>query len=389
MAFTEIQSYKRRLYLPQAGEGSYNEGDDHTSVTWVVDPINTEQLRVSQRVLNDRMKSTGKEFPRKQIPTESILNVQPVQLWASFNSLAWALGFGLGRDTMDSSGTNRTHAFSMCANNAFPGSFGALDFINGPTYTAATDFAHAGVYLDSFSLSWGTEDLVAQTLNVGGSGLRTTPSNVTESGLSPFAGLGYILANKVRVWLAAAAAEGDSAWTQGWAPHSSAGIFANGGVFTNISEYARDFTFTYSNGYTRTRSGGASTGSGVVGVQPRLGRNRMVSLQCNLLQLGASGFSKALLDSTYGNNAEYCILIEFVSDAQITGTSPAVYEGGLIAMPLVSLEETPGSGGDLADLRDESMTFSAKAEAISVGTNYDACYGYVENGTVEVYNRAP
>src|SRR5690606_30828449 len=294
-------------------------------------------------------------------PTEQTLPVQPLRVWASSNSIAWAYAFAMGRDRMDGSGTNRTHAIEMCGKTEFPGSFGLLDYINGPSYVSNHDFAHAGCYVEGVQLDWGREGLIEQVINIGGSGkLITSPGNVDEGGTPvPMAGTGYFLANKTRVTLASASAEHDSSWGGSWTVQSSVGTYANtlsGGI--NLSEYAESFSLNYVNGYTRQRAGGTNTGAGAFGVQPRLSRNRDVVLTANLLQT-STALTKALLAATYTNNAEYTIIIEMVSDDLVTTD---VYHSVGFVLPLVGIRQVPQSGGDMSDLRTESFEFFAKQE---------------------------
>ena len=381
----DILTGSRRVYLPQVTEATYGEGDNNSGVAFILDPTSTNQIRPNVRMLNDRAHSTGKEFAHKTIPSDISLESQPLTAPLSPLWWGWLCAFGLGRDTAATDGSAYKHAYTMCAATEFPGSFGLLDYLQSGTYNSAIDFANGGCFLDSFSINWGREDLAYATANIRGSGFLRSPSgsdlDVTEGGLTNLASQGYVFANKIRVWIKSNSTEHTTVWGGSFTTASSAGVFANDpGLATNLSALAEDFTFTYGNNFSRNRQGGGSAAAGIYGVQPKLSRTRQAMLSCNLLQGSSSAFTKLLQSSLSGNNNEYTIIIEFVTDLL---AASGKYHSGIIVLPNAELEASPASDGSIEDLRGETLTFYAKADV-----TLNPVYAFSTNGISSEFNQA-
>jgi hypothetical protein len=385
MALTPIHAHQRRLYFKQAGDGTFR-ADPANAYDFYLDALNTEQLRTARRIMLDTQQATGREFPVTEVPTEYELPSQPVSAWLDHHLLAFLLGYGLGTDTVDVAGTNRTHAFNLIDKNSFPPTFPVEDHLEGEASDATIDFEHLGCWTDSWTLEWGTEDFVTATWNIAGSGDTGVVGTQIESADTQMGVNGYFTANKTRVWYKAADSEHNSSWSGTHTPQAASGVFTNddnftGATATNLSELCTSFRLNFSNNPVRARSGGTSSGSGIYGAQPKIGR-REVSLEIEGFQQGTDAETKVLLTSTRANNYEASIGIEFVSDVAI-GSS---FYSGFIVLPLVGLRAIPDSGGAMDDLRTKSWVYYAK-EAID--SSHNPIYGFVENGTTTAYGLAP
>lgn len=380
MALSGLQHrYKSRLYVSQVKESTFGSG---ATLAKYVDTPPIPRIRPRTIYRTDEELANNVDGMTKQIPIGFALDPVTLSgLWPTTDLLLWVSAFAMGDDAVDPSGTNRTHAVTMCTPDAFPGSFSIEQHLSTATANTSTDYLNHGCVIDSFTLSGGRDGLASLDFTISGSGHVGTATNQTEGSLGNLLTNDYYSNQKIAISFVAASGEGDSQWDGTIAAPSAAGTFANARS-TVLSEAIESWSLTYTNGWVWTRAGGSSSGAGAYGVQPVLGRNRQVTLTLNLAAYtSVDAFVKALAASTQADNAEYTIVIEGVTDTA-AGSS---FRSFAYVLPLVGIQSDPeDGGGDINSIHQHSITFVAKAETTS---SYKRLYGFFENVGTSVFNQ--
>lgn len=370
MAFGGLQSGKlQRLYLGQTAESTFGTVVTPTHVFNAESGLDIQGI--VHDILSDRDHASGAEYMKVQYPHRKRA---PMTIPLPLSPEAWGfvMGFGIGDDTKAGSASDITHAFTQPAMHALLPAFTVEYHANGATYDSDTDWLMAGNYIKSWSLSIPREGWPTITAITDGAGYLTAGSTQTESGLVAPSVL--VPAPKCRVRIKAAGTEGQTEWGGTWTYATVAGTFANTiSSDFDLTPYLDGITITGNNDPQGENAAGTSSGSGVVGARPYYGRREVKVEGKWLAGTDTKALDRAISNSTQLNNAEYTMLVEWVSDTS-TGTS-SIRSGGLV-LPLLGLSGKPKKTTGLGvGMRD----FALEAKSVRAGTDYGAIRAFLVN----------
>lgn len=376
MAFGGIQSDRnQRVYVAQLAESSFGTAATLTHVFNAESGLDIQGI--VHDILSDKEHATGAEYAKQQYPGRKRA---PMTIPLPFSPEAWGfmLGFGVGDDTLGGAANDRTHAFVQPAMHALMPSFTLEYHANGATYDSSTDWLMSGNYVKSWSIriprtGWPTLTIVAD-----GGGVFAAGSSQTESSL--IAPSCLVPAPKCKVRMKAAGTEGQTEWGGTWTYATTAGTFANtiSGDF-DLTPYLDEITITGDNNPQGEDAAGTSSGSGVIGAQPYYGVRSVKVEGTWLAGTDTKALDRAISNMTQADNAEYTMLMEWVSDTS-TGTSN-IRSGGLV-LPLLAFSERVKHPSGLEAAK---RAFAMEAKNVRAGTDYGAVRAYLVNPGAAVW----
>jgi len=366
------QGYRRRFYVKQAKETTYDAGGTLTHVFDVLP--GAPMVRSDVNTETDAALANGSEFPTRTRYLERTAEAQ-FRSYASPEGIGLWGAYALGVDSVnDAGGTAKRHDIEMSATGVFPGSTCIEEHANGSVANTAVDTGLSGVFVTRFSFSWGQTGFSTIEVDMVGSGTLVTPTDQTESGLSK-ATL-YFPNGKVGCWRRYASQQNVSPWNGAWEPPTTSGAHNAWTDWTSIGQQVVSGTFTYENVYGAQYRAGTSTAAGIYGVQPQL-LKRNVTLELELLRdATSSDFIRNHQLGTDETNRDWAFAIEATSDVTAGGS---MYSAAFI-IPLAGQEKSAdGSDGELAT--DTSRWLAKKS------TLYNAAYIYTCDKNTDVYNQ--
>ena len=372
----------RRAYLGQAKELTPGSAGTLTHVfdayqDFVCSGINPDMF--SDLELANNSEFTKVQFPgRKRVSVALPLPLSP-EAWG------FAMGYGLGDDTVSGTGADRTHTFTLAAMHALMPTLTGLFNQGGPTYDSDTDWFLHGLYVDGFDFTFGAQGWARLDIALKGMGALSAGSSQDESLLTTVTC--KVPSPKVRMNIGPTTAEGTTIFGGAYTQPSAAGVFANNAALGTIgsnglfdfSPYIDTCKVSVKNNPMGEDAAGTSASAGSIGAQPFTG-NREVTVEVKYkLGTDTKVFERAIANSTQADNAEYSSTIEWVSD---TGTGGAKIFGGMLAFPLLGQESTPARDSGLSNAMRTIRLFAKIARS---GTDYGAIRAYLCSSATAVY----
>jgi len=387
---TDEYGYNRLLAISRTDESTFGTYDMNNAIQFYV-PDGLGRLRSRKEVLSGADYATGKEGESERLFLAKNNGVQTVGgFWGSVELFGRLFGFGVGDDTVSTSGTSHQHAFEMAAPNAVLGGMSMAD--TGPQEEDADGaIKFEGNQVEEF------------TINIGrGSGFVRADAGLLpcdEAGRDEDIPTNYgtkedskllLLNNKCSVFLARASTEGQSDWngstiTQ---PTSGAAVTSNDINGTNISPYINSMSLTYKNNldFDGAFGPGTATGAGVVRGQAYW-QQRMVSGSINYtpqksgIPADFQNIIKGLYGQDDGAEDHYTLQVVFTTDTELDTNKHA---GMAIIVPLLVFDfdfsDSTGMGR-----KEITAPFHAQEES---GSDLKRWYSWVWSDSATVYGRA-
>jgi hypothetical protein len=250
------------------------------------------------------------------------------------------------------------------------------DHSEGSTGNTTIDATWHDVTVRRVSLSWGRSDWAKLSVTLHGSGRIHTalrnPGTLASVAL-------YIPCNKIATYLSLVTTGGTSKWDGTYDVPAGLGLFGNLANMTdpiNLGQTIESGEIWFENPIAKDRSAGLSTGAGIYGEQPVIGRRTAGARFTLALGTSTDDLVKSILATSV---PEYTLFVDITSDRLVNATNP--YHAALV-LPLCSLAKAPeSSSGD--GIRMESLEFVAKN--CYAGTLFDFIDGYVYDQTAIVY----
>lgn len=380
MPILAVDQNGQRIYLDRLKETTF--GTANTSGPWVpthyFNPLASfETPTPGIVVFNDREHATGTEYMGVQSPVRRGGKFT-IPLPFTPEAFAWAMGYGVGDDTVSGSGPY-IHTFAQPVPGTLMPAFSAEFHNLGATADASKDFRLLGCVLEGFDLTipragWPQLDLMVANSGAYDNSALLSPTESSLIGPTPL-----IPGGKFRFSYANASTEGQSAFGGSITTPSGAGNFGANALTNVLTEHCDSIKLSVRNNPQGLDAAGVSSGAGTVGARPFFS-DRTVTLDFTADSTTVTDdFDLALFNATQANNHESTFLLEFTSDVIPTGTQPYA---GVVVLPLMALTAPPTRLGGRGSAK-RSLSFEAKA--IRAGTDYGAIKAYYYNNNSGVW----